>query len=163
MHFAADKFQNEVPHGIINFWKDTNTGLYVNFTSFVHWTYHTAWIRSPVTRAFHICSTDKLLYEINIKRFVSWNDFPKSVVNSIINKTFQYTFYYCGLQWRKQNKQWSYHFQVRYYGNKVCSLIKSCICKSNQLAKKKSQLTSEFYMTSLRLISFVVPKIKHQH
>ena len=25
--------------------------------------------------------------EINIKRFTFWNDFPKSVVNSIINKT----------------------------------------------------------------------------
>lgn len=35
-----------------------------------------------------ICSTNKLLSEINtIKRFASCNEFPKSVANSIIDKT----------------------------------------------------------------------------
>ena len=97
LRFTVDMFQNEVPHfldlelspdGITIFRKDTNTALYVNFTSFVPWTYCTSWIRSFVTRASRICSTGKLLSEINtIKRFTSRNDFPKSVVNSIINKT----------------------------------------------------------------------------
>ena len=36
-----------------------------------------------------ICAPNKLSSEINIiRRFVSWNDFHKSVVNSIISKTF---------------------------------------------------------------------------
>ena len=70
--------QNEVPHfldlelsrGITFFWKDTNTGAYVNFTSFVPWTYCTSWTRSLVTRACDICTTDRFLSEINnIKRF----------------------------------------------------------------------------------------------
>ena len=97
LRFTVDIFQNEVPHfldlelspdGITIFRKDTNTGLYVNFTSFVPWTYRTSWIRSLVTRASRISSTDKLPSEINtIKRFASWNGFPKSVVDSIINKT----------------------------------------------------------------------------
>ena len=76
------------PDGIAIFRKDTNTGLYVNFTSFVPWTYRTSWIRSLAARASRISSTDKLPSEINIiKRFASWNDFLESVVNSIINKT----------------------------------------------------------------------------
>ena len=97
LRFTVDMFQNEAPHfldlelspdGITIFQKETNNGLYVNFTNFVPWTYHTSWIRSLVTRASRICSTNKLLFEINnIKRFASWNDFPKSVANSIINKT----------------------------------------------------------------------------
>ena len=97
LRFTVDMFQNEAPHfldlelspdGITIFQKETNTGLYVNFTNFVPWTCRTSWIRSLVTRASRICSTNKLLFEINnIKRFASWNDFPKSVANSIINKT----------------------------------------------------------------------------
>ena len=44
LRFTVDMFQNEVPHfldlelsldGVTVFRKDTNTGLYVNFTSFV--------------------------------------------------------------------------------------------------------------------------------
>ena len=59
MCFADDMFQNEVPHfldlelspdGITIFQKDTNTGLYVNFTNILLWTYCTSWIRSLVAR-----------------------------------------------------------------------------------------------------------------
>ena len=93
MRFTVGMFQNEVPHflvfelspdGITIFRKGTNTCLYINFTSFVPWTYCTSWIRSLVSRASRPSLTDKLSFEINIiKRFASWNDFPKSVVNSI--------------------------------------------------------------------------------
>ena len=97
LRFTVDMFQNKVPHfldlelspdGISIFRKGTNIGLYVNFTSFVLWTYRTSWIKTLVTRASHICATNKLLSEINIiKRFASSNNFPKSIVNSVINKT----------------------------------------------------------------------------
>ena len=51
LRLTVDTFQNKVPHfldlkfspgGISIFQKDTNTGLYVNFTSFVPWTYRTS-------------------------------------------------------------------------------------------------------------------------
>ena len=79
--FTVDMFQNEVPHfldlelspdGFTMFRKDTNTDLYVNFTSFMLWTYGTSCPRSIVIRASCICSTDKLPTEINIvKGFAS--------------------------------------------------------------------------------------------
>ena len=50
LRLTVEMFQNEVPHfldlelsldGVTIFRKDTNTGLHVNFASFVPWTYHT--------------------------------------------------------------------------------------------------------------------------
>ena len=106
-------FQNEVPHfaglelspdGITIFRKDANSDLYVTFTNFVSWTYRTSLIRSLVARASRICSTDKMPSEINIiKRFGSCNDFPESVLDSIINKTLNASS--IKSQWRKRNKQ----------------------------------------------------------
>ena len=79
--FTVDMFQNKVPHfldlelspdGISIFRTDANTALYVNFTSFVPWTYRTSWIKTLVTRASHFCAPNKLSSEINIiKRFAS--------------------------------------------------------------------------------------------
>ena len=55
LYFTVDMFQNEAPYflelelspdRITIFQKDTNTSLYVNFTSFASWTNRTSWIRS---------------------------------------------------------------------------------------------------------------------
>ena len=68
LKFAVDLFENEVPpfldleislDGISIYQKDTNTGLYVNYTSFVSWIHHTIWIRNLVTRALKISSGNK--------------------------------------------------------------------------------------------------------
>ena len=64
LRFTIDMFQNEVlhflelelsPDGITIFRKDTNTRLYINFTSFVPWTYRTLWIRGLVRLASRLC------------------------------------------------------------------------------------------------------------
>ena len=41
---------------------------------------------------------------------------------------------------------------------KVVHYLNPGFVKSNQIAKKNNQLTSEFYMTSLKLISSVAPR-----
>ena len=60
LRFTVDMFQNKIHHfldlelfpdGISISCKDTNTGLYVNFKSFVLWTYSKSWIKTLVTRA----------------------------------------------------------------------------------------------------------------
>ena len=115
------------PDGIAIFRKDTNTGLYVNFTSFVPWTYRTSWIRSLVVRASPICSTDKLSSEISIiKRFASCNDFPESVVISIINSTLNTPSITADSNDANEtNNGVTIYFRVPYYGDKGCSLTKS--------------------------------------
>ena len=140
LKFTVDLFENEVPHfldlemlpdGISIYRKDTNTGLYVSYTSFVPWTHRTAWIRSLLTSALKICSSNKLSQELKlIKRFASWNDFPKYIVNSIFCKTL----------WAQQDKgepnltakqkeHVMIYFRFRYYGDKGFQLLKSCIRK----------------------------------
>ena len=60
LRYTFDIFQNQVPQfldlefspdEIAIFSKNTNTSLYVNFTSFAPWRHHTSWIKSLVTRA----------------------------------------------------------------------------------------------------------------
>ena len=97
LKFTVDLFDKETPHfldlelspdGLSIFRKDTNTGLYVNFNSYVPWSYRVSWIRSLVSRAHAICKPDKLKLEINlIKKFASWNDFPKAIASAIINRS----------------------------------------------------------------------------
>ena len=140
LKYTSDLFENKVPHfldlemsqdGIPVYQTDTNTGLYVNYTSFVTWTHYTAWIRSLVTRALKICSNNKLSQELkSVKKFVSWNDFPRYIVNSIFRKTLQ------ALQDKKepnltakQKEPVIIYFCFPYYGDKGLQLLKSCIHK----------------------------------
>ena len=65
LRFTVDKVPHFLdlelsPDGTSIFRKDTNTGLYVNFTRFVPWTYRISWIKSLVTRASRICAPNKL-------------------------------------------------------------------------------------------------------
>ena len=94
--FTVDRFENEVPHfldieitpdGLNIFRKDTNTGQYINFESFAPWRYRISWIRSLVTRANRLCSDNVLPNELNkIRKYASWNGFPKHICNSIIHR-----------------------------------------------------------------------------
>ena len=126
--------------GITIYGKDTNTGLYVNYTSFVPWTHRTAWIRSLVTRALKICSSNKLSQELKlIKKFTSWNDFPKYIVNIIFRKTLQEQEDKSHPnRTAKQKEPVVVYFRSPYYGDKGLQLLKSCIrkikvnCKNDQ-------------------------------
>ena len=97
LKFTVDLFDKETPHfldlelspdGLSIFRKDTSTRLYVNFNSYVPWSYRVSRIRSLVSRAHAICKPDKLKLGINlIKKFASWNDFPKAIARAIINRS----------------------------------------------------------------------------
>ena len=51
------------------------------------WSRKVAWIRALVHRATKICSTQQLLQVeiLNIKRFASWNGFPRWICDKLIN------------------------------------------------------------------------------
>ena len=154
-------FKDKVPHfldlelspdGTSIFRKDTNTGLYVNFTSFVPWTYRISWIRSLVTRTSRICAPNKLSSEINtIKKFASWNDFPKSVVNSIINKTLNTPpKNESSNNIEEKNNEITIYFRFPYYGDKGFSLFKHCVRKIKSNCKKDQPVTFRLlYVTKL--------------
>ena len=99
LQFIANFVQNEVPHlldlesstnGITIYQKNSNTRLYVIYTTFVPWSHSTVCINSLVTRTLKTCSSNKLPQEKNlIKTFASWIEYPKYMVNSIFCKIFQ--------------------------------------------------------------------------
>ena len=79
-------FQNKVPHfldlelspgGISIFRKDINTGVYVNFTSFVPWTYRTSCTKTLVTRASRTCAPNKFSSSKDfLHEMISLNQLP---------------------------------------------------------------------------------------
>ena len=129
------------------------------------WAYRTSWIRGLVIRASRICSTDKLPSEINIiKRFASWNDFPKSVVDSIIKKTLNTpSITTDSNDANETNNGVTIYFRVPYYGDKGCSLIKSCIRKIKSNCKKEQSINFRVLYDVTKIDFFCSTKIKHQH
>ena len=105
-----------------------------------------------VTRASRICAPNKLSSEINIiKRFASWNDFPKLVVNSIINKILNIPSINEGpnINNTERINEITIYFRFPYYGDKSFSLFKSSIGKIKSNCKKIIQLYLDRYMMSL--------------
>ena len=96
IRFTDDTFENETPHfldieispaGLSIFRKNTFTGQYINFTSYVPWRYKCSWINSLVYRAKRIYSPNLLHLELHkAKDIISWNGFPKRIGNKIISK-----------------------------------------------------------------------------
>jgi hypothetical protein len=70
------------------FRKSTHTGQYIHLSSFTPWSYKIAWIRSLVHRAYKICSNESLISDEmrKIRKFMSWNGFPKTLANKLIQK-----------------------------------------------------------------------------
>ena len=57
---------------ILIFWKDTNTGLYLNFNSFVPLSTHILWIRNLISSASHISfDLESLFTNVTIQRTVN--------------------------------------------------------------------------------------------
>ena len=147
LKFTVDTFENEVPHfldlklcndGLEIYRKDTNTGLYTNFNSYVPWHYKIAWIKSLVTRAKIICSKNKLKREItNIKKFISWNGFPKSIGKRLIDQSLRKDSETEGKATEPQVRIW---FRAPYFGDKGEQLIKSCIKKLKRHMRKETSV-----------------------
>ena len=105
-----------------------------------------------------------LIWSSSLVLYASWNYFPKSVVNLIINKTLNTASITANANNANEtNNEVTVYYHVPYFADKGCSWIKSCIRKIKSNCKKEQSITSEFYMMSLKLISPVAPKIKRQH
>ena len=96
IEFTVDRFDDCIPHfldleihhdGISIYRKETHTPQFMHFDSFTKWNHKVAWIRSLTSRAKRLFSYNKLSEEIkNIRRFASYNGFPRWTVNKIIKE-----------------------------------------------------------------------------
>ena len=146
------------------FRKDTNTGLYVNFNSYVPWSYHVSWIRSLVSRAHAICKPDKLKLEINlIKKFASWNDFPKAIASAIINRSLNNDDKTDQANESDPNMDTdvtTIYFRMPYFGDKGVSLIKACINKIRTNCIKNRKIVFKILYDVAKTEVSVTTKIK---
>ena len=97
LEFTVDKFEDCTPHfldleihpdGLSIYRKDTHTAQFMHFDSFVKWGHQVSWIRSLTSRAVKLCSANRLKDELkNIKRFASYNGFPRWVTNKVMRES----------------------------------------------------------------------------
>lgn len=68
--------------------KNTNTGSYTYYKSYIPWDLRTAWIKSFASHTSCKCRPYKLYSETSyVRKLAPWNSFPKAIVKSIINQT----------------------------------------------------------------------------
>ena len=161
LKFTYDMFETENPHfldieitsnGLKIYRKETFTGHYSDFSSFVPWNYRISWIRSLVYRTKRLCDHKYLKQGIReVKKFASWNGFPRNVHNRLINR-------FVNSPPKRQpdneedNEEITLWFNVPYIGATGENLIKSLRKKIVKLlnTKKKIKIKTFFKTTQLR-------------
>ena len=121
--------------------KDTHTGQYSHFSSFEPFYSKTAWVKSLYHRGFKICSTKSLLnnqIEI-IKSFMSWNGYPKSIQNFLMNKLktkYSDSFTSVTVNEDTVDNLPEIWIRIPYLGSRGDFLLKSCVNKAQRFISK---------------------------
>ena len=139
LNFTVDTFENKKVHflhllmdrnttGI--FYKDTHTGQYTNYNSFMPWKLKTSWFKSLYSRASKFCSSKRLLKNQikTIEQFMSWNDFPKYIRKSLMKNICKEAPKQEKIIVNKDNIP-TIWIRLPYIGNKGEQLLKQCIRK----------------------------------
>ena len=102
------------------------------------WSLRTAWVKSLFHRALTICSTKELFNEQigNIRRFMSWNGFPRYVRNSLINRLLKRNDKNNRKQVEQIDQRPDIWFNIPYAGSKGEFLVKSLVRKMRRFLKK---------------------------
>ena len=113
-----------------------------------------AWIRSLVNRAKNLCDPSKLKHEIrNIKKFASWNGFPRWIANSVIKKALQ-------PQPRHQEREETLQCQEQtetiylsfpYLGSQGETLVKRATKKMGRLLKREKNVQIKVFMETTKM------------
>ena len=132
VHFldlSIDRTSTDIYH------KDTHTGQYTHFTSFTPWRFKIAWVQSLYHRARKICSNDNLFTEqlLNIRKFMSWNGFPKHISKSLLNKLNKTPDRTSSIADTDIPTIW---LTLPYAGLKGETLVKSCVRKIHRYLKQ---------------------------
>ena len=154
IQFTVDEFEDCVPHfldleihpdGVSIYRKDTHTGQFVSYNSFTKFNHKVAWIRSLTTRAKRLCSPTKIKDELKkIRKFASYNGFPKWIVSSTIKKCNSPN------NRNEQDEQWPTLFlSLPYIGNESEQIVKKSRRKLSRFLKEKVKINVFFKTTKL--------------
>ena len=169
LKFTYDKFEDENPHfldieitsnGLKIYRKDTFTGHYTDFDSFVPWNHRISWIRSLVYRTKRLCDHHHFKQGIlDIKKFASWNGFSRSIRNRLIDRFIKSS----DKQRTEKNDEsdeitlW---FNVPYIGSTGESLIKAFGKKMKRFLKTKKKIRIKTFFKTSQLRDFASTKDK---
>ena len=86
IHFLDLKITDQLEIDVYH--KDTCTGQFVHYSSFVPWQFRISWARSLYYRYVTLCSNSELLSSQlrTLKNYLSWNGFPKYVRDGLLRK-----------------------------------------------------------------------------
>ena len=169
LKFTYDKFENGNPHfldieitstGLKIYRKDTFTGHYTDFKSFVPWNYRISWIRSLVYRTKCLCDRDHFKQGIlDIKKFASWNGFPRNVRNRLVDRFVKSS---DNRRAEKENdpEEIVLWFNVPYIGSTGENLIKAFRKKITRLLKTKKKIKIKTFFKTSQLKNFASTKDK---
>ena len=166
IRFTYDLFENTTPHfldiniltnGIGIYRKDTFTGQYTNFDSFVPWRQKISWIKALVNRIHSICSPNLLKSELKrLKTIISWNNFPSRIANALIRR-----FSYDALNKihtagnKDKEDSITIWLSVPYIGDKTSQLLRSfkrklrrCLANPNIEIKVREKTTKLCFYTN---------------
>ena len=166
LEFTVDTFDNCIPHfldleihrdGLSIYRKDTNTAQYVNYDSYTKWNHKIAWIKSLITRAKKLCSPNKFKSEMeNIKRFASYNGFPKWIVNNTIKRCLNSL----GNNKEEDDTYTKLYMFLPYIGKESEYIVKRCKRKLFRLFDKKTKVKFNVQFRTTKISCFTSNKDK---
>ena len=138
---------------------NTDTGQYVRSDSFNPRNYKISWIRSLVTRTKRICTVNLLPEEINeIKKFASWNGFPKSISTSIIKRALNKSIN--DNHTDDDNDIIKFYLNLPYFGRAGEMLVKKYIRTLKKNIKKDVRVTFVVTFNTIKLSFYTNTKYR---
>ena len=165
LQFTVDTFENEVPHfldlevhrtGISIYRKATHTAQFTNYTSFTKWSHRVAWIRSLVNLAKKLCDPTKLRHEIvKIKKFASWNGFPKWVTQSVVTRAMHPQE---RLEQQDELDAETIYLSLPYLGTHGEAIVSKTTKKLRKLMKREKNVKIKVFLETTKLSFFTSNK-----
>ena len=176
LKFTFDAFENKNPHfldieitssGLKIFRKDTFTGHYTNFSSFVPWSHRISWIKSLVYRTKKIC--DKRWFNKgirDIKKFASWNGFPRHVRDKLVKELIKHSD--SPKKPEPDPNEKSVFIDLPYIGTTGERLVKQFKKKMKRLLNPDENINIKTYFKTTHLSVFTsakdkIPKLSKSH
>ena len=158
LEFTVDRFDDCVPHfldleihpdGLAIYRKGTHTAQFMHYDSFVKWNHKVSRIRSLTTRAIKLCSPNKLKEELaNIKRFASFNGFPRWITNKLIREC---THPQTRITEEDDKENHDVYLFLPYTGKEAETVVRRCKQRLFKLFKRDLKVNFKVYFQSKKL------------
>ena len=135
------------------YYKDTHTGQYTDFNSFVPWSLRISWVRSLYNRAKGICTTKESFDRqiLNIQKFMSWNGFTRRFRNTLLKKLQYHNPSTHVENEEKENQETTIWLRIPYVGNCGVSHVKRLLSKIKRNLKTNINVKFKVFYNTKKL------------